>query len=169
MSEPQRLSYRPQVNRVPVGIELVLYRAALDPGFRDALLNDRSAALTNAGYVLKSSEQAILDAASSAQLSGMIGRIDTQAPPRSKLMQSVQKLVLAAATTATLVTASGCILCTGHDTYIPPEDEWEQKDSTDVDEPEANDADDQDPGRDTTDTAPGDVPPGDVPPDAPQD
>ena len=62
--------------QVPVGLERVLYAAAAEPEFRDALLADRAKALAARGFELTNSERAVLGNLPAEQLAAMIARLD---------------------------------------------------------------------------------------------
>jgi hypothetical protein len=61
---------------VPVGLEKVLYAAAVNPAFREALLRDREIAAEAAGLQLKPSELAMLRVAPESQLVAAIESLD---------------------------------------------------------------------------------------------
>ena len=62
---------------VPVGLEQILYLAAMDTDFREALLRDREAALVARGLTLRSSELTMLRLAPREQLEATIAGLDT--------------------------------------------------------------------------------------------
>src|SRR5512136_763652 len=62
---------------VPVGLEQILYLAAVDAEFREALLRDREAALAARGLALRPSELAMLRVAPREQLESTIAGLDT--------------------------------------------------------------------------------------------
>ena len=62
---------------VPVGLEQILYLAAMDTDFREALLRDREAALAARGLTLRSSELTMLRLAPREQLEATIAGLDT--------------------------------------------------------------------------------------------
>lgn len=68
---------RKKVTGVPVGIERVLYAAAVDPAFRARLLEQREAAVKDRGFQLRESELAMLRLAPAAQLESAIDGLDT--------------------------------------------------------------------------------------------
>lgn len=62
---------------VPVGLEKLLYCAAIDPAFRETLLRDRARAATERGVELSPSERSMLGLASEEQLTASIAALDT--------------------------------------------------------------------------------------------
>ena len=94
---------------VPVGFEMLLYRAARDPEFRQQLLTDRKAAADKWGIRLRPSEQATLEAVSDDALDHMIDRLASANPQRSKFMVNVAAAVTSlAAGTVSLGAVEGC-------------------------------------------------------------
>ncbi len=96
-------SPRKQVNKIPVGIERVLYAAAMEPVFRERLLADREAAIEERGFPLRPSELAMLRLTPAEQLEAAIDSLDTSAPSleRRSFMRTVAAslVTLAAANT----------------------------------------------------------------------
>ncbi len=90
---------------IPVGIEKVLYKAAIDPVFRDLLLVDRKKAVESQHMKLSPSEMTILGNVSGSALSIMIDRIKPRQHGRKKLMKAV------AAAVVTLATGTAAIAC----------------------------------------------------------
>lgn len=70
-------SPRRQVNKVPVGVERVLYTAAIEPSFRARLLAERETAVAERGFTLRPSELAMIRLAPAEQLSAAIDNLDT--------------------------------------------------------------------------------------------
>jgi hypothetical protein len=92
---------------VPVGLERVLYLAASDPGFRQALLRDRDAAVDARGFPLLPSERTALKVASTEQLEAAIRGLDVSAPSLER--RGFMRSVAASAVTLAAVNAlSGC-------------------------------------------------------------
>ena len=89
---------------IPVGLEQVLYTAAKDPEFYQALLADREAAVATRGWSLRASELAMLRAIPAAQLEAAVQGMDTSADnvPRRKFMRAVA----AGATTVSMLAAA---------------------------------------------------------------
>ncbi len=87
---------------VPVGLEKLLFIAARDDGFKQKLLSDRGAAITEAGVRLRPSEEATLNAIPNAALVTMVEGINPANPRRRKFMG----LVAAAATSLAAGTAA---------------------------------------------------------------
>lgn len=92
--------------QVPVGLEMLLYRAAKDEAFKRQLLAERGAAIGASGVSLLPSERAILGAISDQALVGMIDRVRPNNPRGRSFMTKVATAVttLAAGTAA----ASSC-------------------------------------------------------------
>ncbi len=84
---------------VAVGLEKVLYLAAIDPAFRAALLADREAALVARGLELQASELAMLRLATPAGLAASIDALDTSEASleRRRFMRAVAGAVTLAA------------------------------------------------------------------------
>lgn len=74
--QPPRKNGRPAA-MVPVGVERVMYLAAVDPVFRGRLLEDREAATAEQGLSLSASERLLLRAIPVAQLAAVIDGMDT--------------------------------------------------------------------------------------------
>lgn len=68
---------RQPLREVTVGLEKVLYLAALEPAFREALLSDREGAIRARGLALQGSELAMLRLAPAPQLAASIDALDT--------------------------------------------------------------------------------------------
>jgi hypothetical protein len=92
-------------NRVPIGVEKVLYLAATDRKFRSALLDDREATLARAGVRLSEVERATLLAVPRAALETMIGRISPERHGKRSFMKTV---AAATVSLAAGVAAAGC-------------------------------------------------------------
>ncbi len=92
---------------VPVGIERVLYAAAVDPLFRTQLLEEREAAVKGRGFKLRESELAMLRLAPAAQLESIIDGLDTSehSLKRRTFMRAVAASVV---TLAAADTISAC-------------------------------------------------------------
>ena len=88
---------------IRVGLERVLYRAAVDARFREALLAERGKALDAAGLVLSDNEAAILGVVSREALESMIRNVRPHVSRERRFMKAV------AATFVTLATGTaGC-------------------------------------------------------------
>ena len=74
--QPLGASSRRPLRAVPVGIERVLYSAAIDPEFREVLFRDREEAIRARGIVLESSELAMLRLTPTEQLASAIAALD---------------------------------------------------------------------------------------------
>jgi len=91
--------------RIPIGVEKLLTLAAADSEFRRELVRDRAAAVERSGYVVQSTELAVLASVSDAQLEAMISRIDVKRHSKRDFMRSVANVALAAAASGALLTA----------------------------------------------------------------
>ncbi len=74
---------------VPMGIERVLRKAAIDEGFRSRLVAGREATLDASGLAFTDSERAILLATPEEQLSAMVDRLQPAAPARRGFLRRV--------------------------------------------------------------------------------
>ncbi|MFH1434430.1 MAG: hypothetical protein ABIJ56_01820, partial [Pseudomonadota bacterium] len=90
---------------IPVGIEKVLYKAAVDPAFKKLLVADRMKAVESESMGLSPSEVLIFRNVSDSALRTMIGRIRPKKHGRRKLMKAV------AAAVVTLATGTASISC----------------------------------------------------------
>ena len=101
---------------VPVGIEKVLYLAAVTPAFRARLFANRQAALAASGLGLSEDEALILRSVPDEQLGIMIDNIDPRRHGQRKFIRSV------AACAASVAAASALVQCEGEpsggDLYI---------------------------------------------------
>lgn len=95
---------------VPVGVERVLYLAAVEPEFRAALLVNCEAAVARRGLKMRSSELAMLRAVPAAQLETTISGMDTSRAnlKRRSFLQSV-------AASAAVLAAAGAAGCSDDD------------------------------------------------------
>jgi hypothetical protein len=92
---------------LPVGVEKLLYIAATDQGFREALLNDREGAIDARGLSLRPSERSLLRSVPEAQLLSIIDGIDVS--PENLARRGFLKTVAVA--TATVIAAEGLVAC----------------------------------------------------------
>ena len=88
---------------IPVGVEQVLYAAAVDEAFRDDLISRRDAAVRERGFVLKETELATLRMVPEDQLRSSIRGIDTSAANLRR-----RTFLGAVAAGATAVSLAGC-------------------------------------------------------------
>lgn len=94
---------------IPIGFEMLLYRAAEQPEFKERLLADRTAAVREAAIRLRPSEQTLLETVSDEALETMIGHIAPHNPRRRRLMGNVAAAVTSlAAGTAVVASVEGC-------------------------------------------------------------
>lgn len=94
---------------IPISLEQVLLRAASDSTFRDALLEDRIAALAEWGIELRPSELSTLESMPRKALEVTILRLDPQKQRNSAFARTVASAV---AGSMIAFTATGC-LCGG--------------------------------------------------------
>ncbi len=95
--------------QVPVGFEMLLYRAARDGAFKKRLLAERQEAIADSGVQLRPSELATLKAVSKDALETMIERFEADSsPPRQGFMAKVA--AAAASLAAGTAAAGGCAL-----------------------------------------------------------
>ncbi len=94
---------------VPVGMELLILRAAQDSTFRNLLLSDREVALGQSRIELRPSERNMLRSIPNGALEQMIARVVPNNPRRRTFMNKVATAAatLAAGTVAASVT-TGC-------------------------------------------------------------
>ena len=92
--------------QIPQGIEVLVKKASVDPGFKELLLRDRAAAAQMIGLSLDPAETAMLAAITTDQLEAIIDR--TVVPPEHRRVFLGKT---AAAMLATL--AAGVVLCSG--------------------------------------------------------
>lgn len=92
------LARRKRKIRIPIGIEKVLCKAAVDPVFRVALFDDREQALAQLGGELTAEEAEILRSIPNANLATMVDRIDPRKHTKRRFMKGVMAATLAAMT-----------------------------------------------------------------------
>jgi len=93
----------------PVGIERVLFAAAVDPAFRQALLADRAAAVRERDLELRPSELAVLQGIGEQQLLATIEAMDTS----TENLERRTFLRAVAVASASVVAIGGVSACTG--------------------------------------------------------
>lgn len=106
--------------KVRVGLERVLYRAALDRHFREALLADRPAALASAGFELDPSEHAVLASVDRDSLAAMIAQVDPAGRKDRRFMRAVAATFVTLASGTAMLVEEGCELSAS--TGIQPDD-----------------------------------------------
>ena len=92
------LARRKRKIRIPIGIERVLCKAAVDPVFRVALFDNREGALARLGEDLTAEETAILMSIPGENLATMVARIDPAKHTKRRFMKGVMAATLAAMT-----------------------------------------------------------------------
>jgi hypothetical protein len=95
------------MNKLPVGVEKVLYTAATDAAFREALFEDRASAVRSRGLELRDSELALLKTVPDARLRAIIDGMDVT--PENLERRGFLKTVAVA--TATVVAAESLVGC----------------------------------------------------------
>ena len=78
---------KPSGIKIPRGIETLIKRAALDPAFRQRLLDERGQAARALGLKLTMAEAMILISVPRAQLAGMIDRMQVSDAERRALLE----------------------------------------------------------------------------------
>jgi hypothetical protein len=92
---------------VPVGIEKVIYLAAREPAFREALRRDREAAVRERGLRLRPSELAMLRMATDRQLDEATAALDVS-PGNLERRRFLQAVAASAAAAASASGIGGC-------------------------------------------------------------
>jgi hypothetical protein len=95
-----------QPGEVAVGLEKILYLAAVEPGFREALLADRERAVAERGLELGPSERSMLQLATREQLAASIDALDTS--EASLARRGFMRAVAGAVTLAAGSVLTGC-------------------------------------------------------------
>lgn len=109
---------RRELLNIHVGVEKVLYTAAVDPEFRRALLADRAAAVEAQGFALLDSELAMLRAVPEAQLLASIDGMDLS----DDNLQRRTFLRAVAASAATVIVGESVAGCDMADDGSRPDD-----------------------------------------------
>lgn len=91
--------FRVDHSDLPLGIERVLYLAATEPDFAEALMKDRTEAISNRGVVLRPSERALLEALPEDLLRANISAVDPS-PPNVERRTFLRAAALTSATVA---------------------------------------------------------------------
>ena len=92
--------------KIPIGIEKVLVKAASDPVFRQALLDNRESALQELGTDLSDAEFEILKSIPNDSLLTMVSHVDLKKHARRKFMKGVMTAAFVAASAATMAECS---------------------------------------------------------------
>ena len=95
--EPRQTKRTHPPQRVSIGVERLLYRAATDSTFRNVLLCDRAEAVRIEDIELTSAEQRMLDAIPDATLASMVDAVRPANPKRRRFMTAVAAASAAAA------------------------------------------------------------------------
>ena len=96
-----------KVSQIPVGLERVLYLAATEPAFREALMQDREAAVISRGLALRPSELAMLRAVPAAELERHVDGMYTS-PDNLRRRTFMGAVAASAMTIAAADALSGC-------------------------------------------------------------
>ncbi len=87
----------PDSRPIPLGLENLLRKAAIDPAFRERVLEDRSGCAGEAGIELLPAEAAMLDGATrehlEAMLDGAAARAGVPKPPWAARPENVPEMV----------------------------------------------------------------------------
>ena len=114
--QPPRSGRQP-AGSIPVGMERVLYAAAVDQLFRAELMEDREEAIRSRGFSLTDSERAMLRFTPEAQLKASIDGMDTSKENLER--RSFMQVVAAGAVT---VAAGEVVAGCSDDDKVPTED-----------------------------------------------
>ncbi len=106
--------------KIPIGIEKVLCRAAVEPKFKAELLENRAGALARMGDELTEAERGIIKSIPVESLETMISGIDPKRHAGRRFMKGV---MAAAVVTAALTTNVDCSPAT---TGVGADDDWEE-------------------------------------------
>jgi hypothetical protein len=90
---------------IPRGIEVLVKKASVDPGFKAILLERRAAAAAEIGLALEPAEALMLDAVPAGQLEAIIARIVVPEEHRRAFLGKAAAAMLA---TMGLVMSTGC-------------------------------------------------------------
>lgn len=129
---------RPGISmEIPINIERVLLRAAMDRAFRDALLESSEEALRGTGFDLIASERAMLAAMPRSTLETMIDRL---VPGRGRKGRFAKHVAAAVAGSMILTASTGCEVASAGITsdapeFDPPADIRDTADEEDTDSP----------------------------------
>ena len=91
--------------KIPIGLEKTLYLAASNDEFRESLLEDREAAVAEAGCALTPVETSLLRSLPESILTSMVAAIDLKAHSRRAFMRNIAACILAG---SALIESSGC-------------------------------------------------------------
>lgn len=106
---PDRVVPGSENTEIPIGFEMLLYRAAEEPEFREQLLSNRAEAIADSGVELRPSERNMLTAIPDRALERMIHRLEPERRPPRRLMGNVAAAVASlAAGTAALGGLNAC-------------------------------------------------------------
>ena len=117
------LARRKRKIRIPIGIEKVLCKAAVDPVFRASLYEDRRQALAGLAGELAEAEADILLSVPSESLETMIAKIEPQKHTARRFMRGVMAATLAAASAVAVVDCVSCSAGVGPGTDDAPVEE----------------------------------------------
>jgi hypothetical protein len=99
--EPEKKSKEPgeqNIGSIPVGIDVLIKKASIDPEFRQILLEKRGEAACEIGLELTETEQKMLSSISLEQLEKIIDNTKVKPENRNIFRGKAVKLMLAAAT-----------------------------------------------------------------------
>ena len=96
-------SYDKTPRGVPIGIEILMKKAAIDSAFRERLLSERSAAADGIDLILEPSEKSIIDTIPEKQLESMIRKSFVKDEHYAVFSGKKAALMIAALTTAAVI------------------------------------------------------------------
>jgi hypothetical protein len=108
-----------QVGQIPRGIEVLVKKASVDPGFRSRLLASRSAAAREIGLALEPAEAMMLDLVPAAQLEAIIVQTTVE-PAKQSLFLGKAAAVMLAALGASAIMAPAQVQATKGVRFEPP-------------------------------------------------
>ncbi len=120
---------------VPAGLEKLMYKAAIDAGFRRRLLEDRAAAVAASRIALTPIEARMLEAIPPERLAASIDRIEPLRHGKRRFMRTVATAVVTLATGTAAITVEGGCQSAGVDPHIfdTSSEDMPADDSTPVD------------------------------------
>ena len=117
---------------IPAGIEKTIYKAAIDPGFKSQLFEDRLGTIESHGFKLTDMERTLLESIPDQRLELIIGQIRPEHHGKRMFLPAVAPAVVTLATGTAVV---ACDMATRGSTAEPPDAtvDIEDEDSMPVD------------------------------------
>ena len=109
---------------IPRGVEVLVKKAAIDPDFKQILMERRAKAADEIGLTLEPTEATMLAAVPAKQLETIIANTKVSEVSRAAFMGRAATVMLAA---LGAVTAQGCSSATGSRPVPPPKKDQEQE------------------------------------------